>query len=295
MEVGRPSTTAVMMAVLRAHHYLTTQEPRILTDPLAMTLAGVTSPVLIQEYVEGIVRALMAFGDRNAAETSVRALTTGTCVRSRFAEDQLAASVTRGVQQLIILGAGLDSMPYRSADVTAGLRIFEVDYPATQDWKRQRLVSGGVPMPTNLTFVPFDFERQTLADALATWGVRFDTPSFFCWLGVQPYLTVDAVMSTLDVVARFPSGSELVLDILTPERDGDERMSEGGRSLLASLGEPFKSRFERNEFAAQLERRGFTRIEMVSTHDWLRRNSARFGGRFSAELGPALLVTALVS
>jgi len=85
------------------------------------------------------------------------------------------------------------------------------------------------------------------------------------------------------------------LDILTPERDGDERMSEGGRSLLASIGEPFKSRFERNEFAAQLERRGFTRIEMVSTHDWLRRNSARFGGRFSAELGPALLVTALVS
>jgi methyltransferase (TIGR00027 family) len=257
-----------------------------------MSLAGMASPAQVHEYHEGVVRALAAFGDRRAAEKSVHALTMGTCGRSRFAEDRLAASLARGVEQLIILGAGLDSIAYRSRDVTRELSVFEVDHPATQAWKRERLVASGVSIPHNLRFVPFDFEQQTLAEALAAGGVRADARSFFCWLGVQPYLTVDAVFSTLDVIAKFPAGSELVLDILTPELDSDPRMSEGGRALLASVGEPFKSRFTRDDFAAQLKMRGFRPVELLSTHDFLLRNSARFGGRFAVERGPALLVTA---
>jgi methyltransferase (TIGR00027 family) len=146
------------------------------------------------------------------------------------------------MKQLIILGAGLDSTAYRCPDITSSLEIFEVDYPATQAWKRDRLEAIGVSIPRNLTFVPFDFERQTMAGALTVGGVRADQMSFFTWLGVQPYLTDDAVMSTLDVIASFPSGSELALDLMTPT---DARQSEGTTQgmrqmleVVAKSGEP---------------------------------------------------------
>jgi methyltransferase (TIGR00027 family) len=296
MEDGRPSKTALMVAVLRAHHYLSTQEPRVLNDSLAMQLAGRASPTDVSAYAEGVVEYLAAFGDRSGAQAAVQDLMMSVCARSCFSEDQLAASLARGMKQLVILGAGLDSAAYRRPDITDGLDIFEVDYPATQAWKRERLASIGVSIPRNLTFVPFDFERQSMAEALAAGGVRTDEMSFFSWLGVQSYLTDDAVMATLDVIANFPPGSELVLDLLTtsPARQS-ESMTQGGRQWLASAGEPFKSTYEPNVFNARLEQRGFTHIHMVSFHDWFLLHSARFHGRFSMNPGPVVLVTAQVA
>jgi methyltransferase (TIGR00027 family) len=299
MEVGRPSSTALTAAALRAHHYLSAHEPRILNDSLAMQLAGMSSPADVRAYVELYVERLAAFGDRSAAMATIQDVTMCICARSRFVEDQLAASLARGMRQLVILGAGLDSTSYRRPDLMAGMQIFEIDYPATQAWKRARLSSIDVSIPENLRFVPFDFERQSLAEALTAGGVRADEMSFFTWLGVQPYLTDSAVMSTLEVIAGFPSGSELVLDLMTPaDRRHSEGLTEGIRQILevvSKSGEPFKSTYAPDAFNACLKQRGFAHIDIVSCHDWFVRRSAQFHDRFSANPGPCVLVTAQVA
>jgi methyltransferase (TIGR00027 family) len=108
-------------------------------------------------------------------------------VRTRFAEDALAAAVERGVRQVVVLGAGLDTYAYRST-LRDRLCIFEVDHPATQAWKRQRLVDAAIPIPNSLTFAPIDFKHQTLAEGLAAAGFDSAQQTFFTWLGVVPYL-----------------------------------------------------------------------------------------------------------
>lgn len=296
MEDGRPSATALTAAVMRAYHYHFTQEPRVLSDPLAMALAGMASKTEVSGYIDGMVERLAEFGDRGAAEAVVRDGMMCVCARSRIVEDHLAASLARGMKQLIILGAGLDSTAYRCSHITADLQMYEVDYPATQAWKHERLAAAGASIPRNLTFVPFDFERQTLAQALSAGGVHTDQMSFFTWMGVQPYLTDEAVMSTLDVIARFPSGSELALDLMTPThaRQG-EGMTAGMCQMLevvAKSGEPFKSTYSPEVFKARLQQRGFTDIDMIVFHDWFVHNSARFDGRFSTNIGPCVQVTA---
>jgi methyltransferase (TIGR00027 family) len=108
-------------------------------------------------------------------------------LRSRYVEDELDQAIKRGVSQYVILGAGLDSFAYRKRHLVDVLRVFEVDHPATQTWKRERLKAVGVDLPTNLTFVPLDFEKQSLIETLRMKGYRSDTPALFSWLGVVPY------------------------------------------------------------------------------------------------------------
>jgi methyltransferase (TIGR00027 family) len=268
------------------------------SDSLAMALGSMRSRNEVAAFIEGMVEKLAEFGNRGAAEVVIRDAMMCVCARSRIVEDQLLLSRVRGLQQLIILGAGLDSTAYRCPHITAGMQMFEVDFPATQAWKRQRLAALGISVPRSLTFVPFDFERQTLAEALAAGGVRGDRMSFFTWLGVQPYLTEEAVMATLDVVGNFPPGSELAMDLMTPNsaRQSDD-MSEGMRLMLnavAKSGEPFKSAYEPEVFEAHLRQRGFASIQTVVFHDWFLRESSRFQGRFSTSVGPCVQVSAQV-
>jgi methyltransferase (TIGR00027 family) len=283
-----------MMAALRAHHFLTESPPRILDDSLAKGLIGAASEAEVGAWVERFVELLTPFGGRDAAERAVHRLTMYACARSRFVEDQLAASLSRGMKQVVILGAGLDSMAYRSPDLVGSLRLFEVDYPATQAWKREKLASLPIALPDNLTFVPCDFERQTLTEALSAGGVRTEM-SLFSWLGVQPYLADEVVMSTLDLVASFPTGSELVLDLVT-SGDGRPRdpVLEGSRQLLHSIGEPFKSAYAPERFEARLRERGFDQIAMLSYPDWYRCQKERFDGRYSMPEGRSILVSAQV-
>jgi len=118
-------------------------------------------------------------------------------VRSRFAEEQLAKAVEQGVRQYVLLGAGLDTFAYRNP--LAGLRVFEVDHPDTQAWKRKRLHHAGIAIPESMYFAPVDFEHDTLAHGLEAVGFRRDEPTFFSWLGVVPYLTRDAAFATCDL------------------------------------------------------------------------------------------------
>ena len=125
--------------------------------------------------------------------------------RSRYAEDRLAEAVAQGVTQYVVLGAGLDTFAYRNP--FPALRVFEVDFPATQVWKRTMLEEAAIALPSNLVFVALDFEHQTLAEGLTQAGLDLQKPAFFGWLGVVPYLTLDAFRATLSVVAQMPAGS----------------------------------------------------------------------------------------
>jgi methyltransferase (TIGR00027 family) len=142
--------------------------------------------------------------------------------------------------------------------------VFEVDHPATQAWKQQRLSDARILIPESLTFAPINFERQTLADGLAAAGFDRREPAFFSWLGVVPYLTEDAVWSTLAAIASLPNGTQVVFDYGNPP----ELLSPQSRELhdaraerLAELGEPWITFFETDGVRAKLQNVGFSEIE----------------------------------
>jgi methyltransferase (TIGR00027 family) len=184
-------------------------------------------------------------------------------VRTRFAEDALAAAVERGVRQAVVLGAGLDTYAYRNT-LRDRLRIFEVDHPATQAWKRQRLADAAIPIPNSLTFAPIGFEHQPLAEGLAAAGFDSSQQTFFTWLGVVPYLTEEAVWSTLGFIASLPNGAHVVFDYNDPPASlsAERRASHERRAKhVAELGEAWLNYFEAHELRAKLLALGFSEIE----------------------------------
>jgi len=249
MQNAMPSKTALGAAAHRAAHQLL-EGGRIFRDPLAVRILGI-------EGQEALRHA--------QSDTSLRRLRLFIAVRTRFTEDALAEAVARGARQLVILGAGLDTYAYRAA-VAPGLHIFEVDHPATQAWKRQCLAQAAIAVPAALTYVPLDFERETLAAALSAAGFDCAPASFFSWLGVVPYLTEPAVFCTLDFIARLPGGAQVVFDYGNPPDSngahGEQRAAHDALAArVASVGEAFRSRFETPALLARLRGLGFCEIE----------------------------------
>ena len=188
MQSRPPSRTALGAAVHRAVHQ-TLEGGKIFADPLAVTVLGKEARAIIAEA---------------AADPRQRPMRLFIAARSRFAEDCLSAAVSRGVRQAVVLGAGLDTFSLRNPHAPLGLHVFEVDHPATQAWKRERLMREGLAIPASLTFAPVDFEQQSLADGLLAAGFQSDRSAFFHWLGVVPYLTRDAISATFSFIARLP-------------------------------------------------------------------------------------------
>jgi methyltransferase (TIGR00027 family) len=183
--------------------------------------------------------------------------------RSRFSEDTLAACVARGVRQVVVLGAGLDTFSLRNPHAGQGVRVFEVDYPATQGWKRERLKQAGLAVPALLTFAPVDFEQQSLADGLRAAGFQADRPAFFQWLGVVPYLTRKAVWLTLDFIAGVPE-SEVVFDYAEPLENYPANRRADVMEVAAratARGEPWLSLFDPAELSKMLRNKGFGIVE----------------------------------
>ena len=186
--------------------------------------------------------------------------------RTRFAEDALAVAVARGVRQLVVLGAGLDTFAYRNPHEAVGLRVFEVDHPATQGWKQGRLAEARLTPPASLTYTPVDFERSTLGEGLAAAGFDPAQPSFFTWAGVVPYLTREAVLATLDYIGALPGGAEVTFDYSDPPPTlpPDQQADQAKRAEnVAAAGEPWLTYFAPDGLAAALRARGFTEIEDV--------------------------------
>jgi methyltransferase (TIGR00027 family) len=250
MQPGQPSRTALGAAGLRAAHQLL-DGAAIFEDPLALRILGVDA--------DALVRAAEA-----EADPFRQRLRWFIAIRSRVAEDALAAALERGVRQLVVLGAGLDTTAYRTTP-SPDLRIFEVDHPATQAWKRQRLAEADIALPAALTFVPIDFERETLADGLATAGFDPAQQTFFTWLGVVPYLTDEAISSTLGFIAGLSGGAHVVFDYVNPPdtmtEPGRRAMHEGLIARVAAVGEQLRNHFDSDALHAQMKALGFHELE----------------------------------
>jgi len=247
---GAPSLTAQGAAVMRALHQVI-DYPRILDDQLAMRIIG----------SEG-ARALQPAADRQ--EHGLRAFI---ALRSRYAEDRLAAAVERGGRQYVVLGAGLDTFAYRNPHAERGLRVFEVDHPATQRWKRAQLAAAGIPLPPSLTFAPVDFETQDLAQQLRAAGFDTRQPAFFSLLGVVIYLTESAAMQSFGFVSRCAPGTEIVFEFSLPASrltDTARTYREMAMARVAAIGEPWITFFEPEPLAGKLRALGFSDVDMLA-------------------------------
>jgi methyltransferase (TIGR00027 family) len=260
MQPAQFSRTALGAAGHRAAHQVL-ERGRIFTDPLALRILG-----------EDAERALA-----DAAEDPRRrGLRLFLAVRSRFAEDSARHAISEGVQQIVVLGAGLDTFAYR-LELSEGFRIFEVDPPATQAEKRRCLAAADIPAPAHLTFAPCDFERAELGEALGSAGFDPGRRSFFLWLGVVPYLTESEVFATLEFIAKLPSGAEVVFDYSNPiETVGDPEAREAFKALaerVAALGETLQTFFVTPDLHEKLRALGFTKIDDLGPHEIVARFS----------------------
>jgi len=264
MEAGGPTFTAIVPAMVRAAHLLFDGEPKIFSDTLALDLSGAGTEGALKASLDNLKAKVAANAGPERAEAVFRYQRSIMTMRSRYTEDELGAAIQRGVGQYVILGAGLDSFAYRRRDLAGVLQVFEVDLPATQDWKRARLRELHIDVPSNLTFIPIDFERQTLMDTLRTGGYQSEKPAFFSWLGTTQYLTPEAVFKTLSEVASAAPGSEIVFQYQVSEAVLDE----GSRQLMEVLkaavrgasGESWLSLFDPTRLAAQVRELGFTQV-----------------------------------
>src|SRR5262245_39883888 len=259
MKPQEPSRTALLIARQRAAHQVLDQGS-ILNDPFAMKI--------LHEDEEDVLQ----FASAHPLASIGRLFT---AARSRIAEDALSGAVERGVRQIVILGAGLDTFALRSPHGARQIRIYEVDHPATQAWKRQRVAEAQLALPPELMLVPVDLERDDLGQMLVGAGFQQNSPAFFTWLGVVPYLTRDAIGSALHYMASIRN-SEVVFDYMEPPEAFSEEMRElvtKRTEQLERIGERSASRFEPAGMAAMLRSHGFCDIEDISFQEI----TSRFG------------------
>jgi len=253
--------TAIGAAVARASHLWRDGEPKILRDEFAVPLSGLSQ--------EEAVAMSAAFWHTSA----------GWVLRSRYTEDRLAVARTR-LNQYVILGAGLDSYALRHAADLNELNVFEVDDAPVQAWKQARLKALGLQVPRQLRFAPCDFERQSLADALANAGFASKAPAFISWLAVTQFLSPASVNDTLRWAASCASGSEIVLTFIVP---GPE--AEAEKKLAAARNVDFSTFFTPDEMNRMLREAGFAQIENFLPEQ---ANKAYFRGRSDGLRAPTL-------
>ncbi len=266
------SRTAVGVALMRALHRVVDAPPPILDDPVAAALVGAD------------VLARAAADPARLRAPGPAAVRAHVVTRGRFAEDRLRAAAARGVAQYVVLGAGLDTFAYRRPAWAAGVRVLEVDHPASQRDKRARLAAAGVAEPGHVAYAALDLEAvvaaapdgadvggappprpDALLDALAGHGLRRDAPAFVAWLGVAMYLSADAVAATFRALARLPRGSEVAFTFAPPPPPGvapGDWPSPAHRA--ATAGEPWRAFHTPAELEALLGACGYAGVHFLT-------------------------------
>lgn len=247
-----PDHTAVRTALWRALHLQVDPSPHVFEDVVGLALAAPAKDWQKRPDMGPFTRPFRA---------SILA-------RARFVEDCVLEQVGRGVGQYVILGAGLDTFAQRHPELASSVRVFEIDQPATQAWKRGRLVELGYGIPPSLRLVPVDFEAgDAWPERLAAAGFDAGQPVVVASTGVSMYLTRDAIIATLRQVAAFASGSTLLMSFMLPierldpeVRVGVQRAVEGARAS----GTPFISFFDPDEMLAMARDAGFRNARHVS-------------------------------
>ena len=263
---GQASRTAMMAAGARGWHLYRHGPRAMFADWLGWPLVG--------PEMEPLFRTMQAlFGDAAVPTSDFVA------ARSRIAEDWLRSS---GAEQYVLLGAGLDSFAWRAAD---GIRVFEVDHPASQQWKRDRLEAMGLEAPACLTWVPIDFEKDSIRERLEQAGLDPGGTTFVSWLGVTPYLTTEAIAATF---AQLGSAT-VAVTYAPPESEWDQatkQVSEIFLPLAAASGESIISLLTYDEFARVLADAGFEIVEEVRPSDV----EARYGIPAVANVGERVVL-----
>ena len=279
MDPNQVSKTAMGTAFMRAYHAAHDQ-PRIFDDFLAQHLiTGEELRIIEARHLAAFQRffpaeaascpdqssALACWMQSNGAPAIVFS-------RARYTEDILEAAVRQQeVEQYVILGAGMDTFALRRPDLLARLHVFEVDHPGTQAHKRRRLREAGQEHPARHHFVPVDFSRENLGQALEGSAYDRQAPSFFSWLGVTYYLTREAAFATLRAIAEVaPPGSTVVFDYLDAEAFVPERAARRVHimmRLVERVGEPMLTGFDPASLAADLASLGLHLEENLSPAD----------------------------
>jgi methyltransferase (TIGR00027 family) len=248
---AQPSRTALRVALRRAAHQIHDARPLVFDDPLAVRILG-------SEYAEEVKRTPDSI--KRPFSAGLRAFMVG---RARLAEDTLANGVRElGVKQYLVLGAGLDTFACRNS--YAEVRVFEVDHPATQAWKKKMLNAAKIVPPQSARFVAVDFEKDSLRARLKASGFDFGVPTVTAWLGVVPYLTSEAFRATMRILAALPEGSAVVFDYSQPAEvlsTVERMMLESLSARVAMAGEPFQLFFTPPQLAEELEWLGMRVVE----------------------------------
>jgi methyltransferase (TIGR00027 family) len=261
MKYKQRNSTAEATAAMRAVHLLYHQ-PVVFNDPYALQL---TSPALRRVCQNRFFRWLLR---RKFISESLRPITAQVVSRAKYAEEKLEQAVSKGISQYVIISAGFDSFCLRHPDFSAGLQIYEIDHPATQQIKQKRLMEILDSSPKGVEFLAVDLEKQTIADALSDSSFLKDERAFFSWLGTIPYLSEDAVFTVLRDLASFAArGSEIVFDYSIPTYlwPLEERQALGRiMRIIGRRGEPIKSLFEPDAFPDEVSRLGYHIFENIS-------------------------------
>jgi methyltransferase (TIGR00027 family) len=281
MQGDSPSRTAFGVARRRAAHQILDHPPLVLDDPIAIRILGPQT-----------VASITAEPEKHDNQFS-RAMRAFMVARSRCAEDHLRNAVAEGVTQYVVLGAGLDTFAYRNP--YDQVRVFEIDHPATQQWKRHLLAEAAIAIPPSLTFAAVDFTKQTLGEGLAQTAFDFDKPAFFSWLGVTPYLTLEAFRATIQVIAAMPKGSGVTFEYALSrsllsfrEKVALDLLAE----RVAMAGEPFQLFFSPEEMQRELRSAGFGEIEELTSSDINTRYFKNRSDGLSLQGGVSRLITA---
>jgi methyltransferase (TIGR00027 family) len=255
IETG-PGHTATLAAVGRAFH---NQGDRpLLTDHLALGLAGEAGTRLLAQLTAQL------------PEASRQSFGLAFAIRARFVEDAVDDAIRDGLDQYVILGAGLDSFAYRRPDLAEHLAIFEVDRSASQAWKRRRLHEMGVAIPASVRFVPVDLTNGALRAPLVDAGFDPKKPAIVSAIALTQYLAQPAIEEMLQLVASFAAGSRLVTTYVVPEAELSELAAAGLKWTMSQAeerGEPFLSLFRPSEFEELLRRSGFVRVEQAGAEE----------------------------
>jgi methyltransferase (TIGR00027 family) len=245
-KASAPESTAVRVALWRAMHVLVDPPPHVLEDELGLRLAAPDDGWRARPDMDPV---------------GTRGFRAAIVARARFIEDLAAEQAGHGVAQYVLLGAGLDTFAQRRPPAAANLRVFEVDQPGPQAWKRQRLLDLGLGVPDWLRLVPVDFEANgSWWEQLSAAGFDPGQPAVVASTGVTMYLTRDATTATLRQVARLAPGSTLAMTFMLPPGLLDDRDRSGlqaSRDGARASGTPFISFYTPPDMLALAREAGF--------------------------------------
>jgi methyltransferase (TIGR00027 family) len=265
-----PSRTALATSLMRALHSRADPSP-LLDDPWGDLLVPesererMTQRILARMDSDARARTELAADSVLDEFLLTNAAFSGVVIRSRYAEDALREATIRGIRQYVLIGAGFDSFALRRPAFSDALAIFEIDHPATQTIKIQRIKECGISLPQSVHFIAADLAKEDLATVLARSSFRTDEAAFFSWLGVAVYLTREANLATLRAVATSAAeGSELVFTYVDQTEfvpDRSRSLHNENAEMVAAIGEPYVSGFDPDRIADDLTSVGLELIE----------------------------------